>query len=37
MTSSLRLTNWRRVGAASHGTDSFVDNGQILKFRQTDI
>src|SRR5215203_4334797 len=24
-------------GFAGHGTDSFVDNGQIVKFRQTDI
>jgi hypothetical protein len=24
-------------GFVGHGTDSFVDNGQILKFRQTDI
>ena len=24
-------------GFAGHGTDSFVDNGQVIKFRQTDI
>lgn len=24
-------------GFVGHGTDSFVDNGQIVKFRQTDI
>jgi hypothetical protein len=24
-------------GFVGHGTDSFVDNGQVLKFRQTDI
>lgn len=24
-------------GFVGHGTDSFVDNGQIIKFRQTDI
>jgi hypothetical protein len=24
-------------GFVGHGTDSFVDNGQVIKFRQTDI
>jgi hypothetical protein len=24
-------------GFVGHGTDSFVDNGQVVKFRQTDI